>query len=129
MNFNPFDMQKKMYEAWEKNFSGYLDKFMREPAFMKAMAKNMETTMDIHQMVKKQVRMVLKGLSIPTEESLSGLYKTVHNVETRLLDLEEKFDELSQSRGSAQAGTVPEKGKSQPKTKRAVPKKKAASAP
>lgn len=95
MNFDPFSMQKKMFDEWEKSTAEYVDKVMRDPSFMKTISQNMGTTLDMQDAIKQQTNKVLESMNVPTEDSLDGLYKTVHNLETRMLDFEEKIDDLS----------------------------------
>ena len=95
MSFNPFDIQKQVFGDFEKNIGEYLQKTMREPAFMKIVAQNMSASLDVRGLIKEQLEKVLKGLDIPTNTTMEGLYKTVHDLETRLLDLEEQVEDLS----------------------------------
>ena len=95
MTFNPFDVQKQMFAEFEKNLGEYLQKTMRDPTFMKMVAKNMSTNLDMRSVVKKQLDSMLQTLDVPTQESMANLYRTVHNLETRMLDLEEEVEELS----------------------------------
>ena len=94
MSFNPFDMQKQMFAEFEKNLGEYVQKTMREPTFMKLVAKNMATNLDVRTVVKKQLEKMLHSLDVPTQESMANLYRTVHDLETRMLDLEEKIEDL-----------------------------------
>jgi hypothetical protein len=83
-----------MMAAFEKNLGEFLAKTMRDPTYMQLVAKNMESSLDVRGAVKAQIERAMKAFNIPTEESMGGLYQTVHNLETRLLDLEEKVDDL-----------------------------------
>jgi outer membrane biosynthesis protein TonB len=108
---------------------------MREPAFMQLVARQMEGSLDLRGLVRSQFEKAAKSLNIPTEDSMSGLYQTVHNLETRLLDLEEKLDEFFEIIGSLKPGpapaekTAPVARKSAPAPKKAEPIKKPAPAP
>lgn len=84
-----------MFAEFEKNLGEYLQKTMRDPTFMKMVAKNMSTNLDMRSVVKKQLDSMLQTLDVPTQESMANLYRTVHNLETRMLDLEEEVEELS----------------------------------
>ncbi len=91
---NPFEMQKKMYEEWEKNLGKYLESTMRQPEFMKLVGRNLEATLDLQGAVKGHLQKALKTLAIPTEAELEGLYRTVNQLETKVLDLEEALEDL-----------------------------------
>ncbi len=106
MSFNPFDMQRQMMKEFEQGFSEYMEKTMRDPFFMKMVAQNMNTSMDFQGMIKKQIATVLKTLGMPDEDSMARLYQTVHNLETRLLDMEEQFEDLVEIVGRLAAGQV-----------------------
>ncbi len=104
MSFNPFDMQRQMMKEFEQGFSEYVEKTIRDPFFMKMVAQNMNTSMDFQGMIKKQIATVLKTLGMPDEDSMTRLYQTVHNLETRLLDMEEQFEDLVEIVGRLAAG-------------------------
>ncbi|MBI4871561.1 MAG: hypothetical protein HY814_08335 [Candidatus Riflebacteria bacterium] len=107
MNYNPLEMYKQTMAEFEKGLGDYLQKTMREPAFMQLVARNMEGSLDLRGIVRAQIEKAAKSLSIPTEDSMTGLYQTVHNLETRLLDLEEKLDEFFEIIGSLTPGGLP----------------------
>ena len=104
MDFNPFDMSRQMMKEFEQGFSEYMEKTMRNPYFMKMVAKNMNASLDFQSMLKKHIATVLKTLGMPDEDSMSRLYQTVHNLETRLLDMEEQFDDLVEIVGRLATG-------------------------
>ncbi|MCO4783224.1 MAG: hypothetical protein KC646_12940 [Candidatus Cloacimonetes bacterium] len=120
MNFDPFSMQKKMFDEWEKSTAEYVDKVMRDPSFMKTISQNMGSTLDMQDAIKEQTNKVLKSMNVPTEDSLDGLYKTVHNLETRMLDFEEKIDDLSDM--FKKLVEISESIQSEAKTSKAKPK-------
>lgn len=103
---NPFEQQKKLFEQWEKNLAQYLESTMRQPEFMKLVGKNLEATLDVQGAVKRQVKQTLKALSIPTDEDLGGLYRTVNDLETKVLDLQEEVEDLQDELKKAREGTV-----------------------
>ncbi len=131
MSFNPFDMQKQMFAEFEKNLGEYVQKTMREPVFMKLVAKSMATNLDMRSVVKKQLEKMLRSLDVPTQENMANLYRTVHNLETRMLDLEEKVEDLTEELAALKkkkpAAAPKAAPKKRPAPKKAAPKKKAAS--
>lgn len=100
---NPFEIQKKMFEEWERNLASYLEKTMRQPEFMQLVGRNLEMATTLQGAVKGHVQKALKALSVPTEEELTGLYRTVNDLETRMLDLEEQLEDLAPPRAAAPA--------------------------
>lgn len=107
MEFNPFEMPKAMFAEFEKGLGAYLEKTMRDPAFMKLVSKNMVASLDVQALVKKNMAQVLETMDVPTNATLAGLYQTVHNLETRLLDLEEKVEDLEAQAARAVAPAKP----------------------
>lgn len=94
MAFNPFDFQRQMFMEFEKTMGEYLQKTMRDPEFMKLMAKGMDGALDYRGAMKTQIEATLKTLQLPTEASQEKLYQTLHGMETRVLDLEEEVQGL-----------------------------------
>lgn len=94
MAFNPFEFQRQMFVEFEKSMGEYLQKTMRDPEFMKLMARGMDGALDYRGVMKTQIEATLKTLQLPTEESQEKLYGTIHGMETRLLDLEEEVQDL-----------------------------------
>ncbi len=94
MTINPFEMQKAMINEWEKNMGEYLDKVLRDPGYLKLVSESMNQMLDFQGMIRSNTQKSLQMLSIPTEDSMKGLYQTVHNLEMRMLDLEEKIADL-----------------------------------
>jgi hypothetical protein len=120
---NLLEMNKKLFEEWEKNLGRYLEETMRQPEFMKLVGKNLESTLDLQTAVKTQVRKTLRSLSIPTDAELSSLYETVNNLESRLLDMEESLEDLG---AAAPAKEMPAAAKKAARRKRTAPARKAA---
>ena len=134
MSFNPFDMQKQMFAEFEKNLGEYVQKTMREPVFMKLVAKNMATNLDVRTVVKKQLEKMLQSLDVPTQESMANLYRTVHDLETRMLDLEEKIEDLEEELAAVKKKPAvkevkPKAVAKKAPAKKAKPKKTAKKAP
>lgn len=94
MAFNPFEFQRQMFVEFEKSMGEYLQKTMRDPEFMKLMARGMDGALDYRGVMKTQIEATLKTLQLPTEESQEKLYATIHGMETRLLNLEEEVQDL-----------------------------------
>lgn len=126
MTFDPFSMQKQMFDQMEKSLGEYLEKVMREPDFMKVMSRNMSSALDVQSLVKDQVGKVLKSYHIPTEDSLESLYQSVHNMETRVLDLEELVEDLQDKVVDLEGQLAKAKKESSKASKEASPKAESA---
>lgn len=100
------DMTKKMYAEWEKNLGSYFDKTLRDQGFLKIVSDQISTSLDFQKEIQAQTSKMLQAFSIPTEESLEGLYKTVNNLEMRLMDVEARIADLTEELAVAKASQV-----------------------
>lgn len=119
MSFDPFEYQKKMVQEWEKNLAKYMDKTMRDPGFMQLMSRNLGTSLDVQKVVKDQMQKGLAGLSIPTSEDLKKIYTVLNRMETLLLDLEERVQDI-EARTAPEVQAAPAPAKAAPKRKKAA---------
>ncbi len=92
---NPFEIQRQLFTEFEKSFGDYFQKMMRDPAFMQLVAQNMNGAMDLRAMTKAQVESTLEMLQLPSSETIEKLYETIHQLESKVLDLEERVAEVS----------------------------------
>jgi hypothetical protein len=102
MAFDPFELNKKLFEQWEKTVGEFLEKRMRDPAFMDVMGKSMALSLDVKRALDARMTDWLKSMSVPTKDDLEGLWRKLNELETRLVDLEHKVDEIA-SRSAAGA--------------------------
>lgn len=94
MDFNPFELQRKMLGEYEKAMGEFLQTMMRDPAFMRLVAQGMGSALDFQAVTKGQIAGALEAMQLPTPEAVEKLYDTVHRLETRVLDLEEEIADL-----------------------------------
>ncbi len=106
---NPFEIQRQMFTEFEKSFGDYFQKMMREPAFMQLVAQNMNGAMDLRALTKAQVESTLEMLQLPSSEAIEKLYQTIHQLESKVLDLEEQVESVSAELRTMKAETQPGK--------------------
>ena len=100
---NPFEMQKQMFQEWEKNLGKYLEATMRQPEFMKIVGKNLEATMDFQGAVKKQLQKALRAGGIPTDAQLAEMIATqFHGLRESLQRALQEAEETNNSGRAAQ---------------------------
>lgn len=74
---------------------------LRDKTYMRWNALQFNTVLSLQKVIEAQTSKVLKGMNIPTENSLKSLYKTIYELEEhrsiceqRILELEDKIDSL-----------------------------------
>lgn len=112
---DPFQMQKQMFKTWEKEMNQAVEKFLREPAFMQNLSKNMQQALDLERMIQSHMEPVLKKMGLPSREDFEKLAHNLHMAETRALDLEEKVLLLTEEVASLKATKAPTKKAATPK--------------
>ncbi len=96
MDFNAFNPGKQMFEYWEKHLGEYLEKMVRDPAFMRMISKNMSHNLDMEAMVQNHLQSVMKKLNLPDRDSLTQTQAMLHELENKVLDMEEVLPQLMQ---------------------------------
>ena len=89
----PIELQKKMYENFERNMGKAIEKTLRDETYLKMVSQCWQIGFNWLELTRKCTKPFLDTLDVPTNSSLEKMYKSVHDLEMRLLDLEEKVDE------------------------------------
>ncbi|HOT74348.1 MAG TPA: poly(R)-hydroxyalkanoic acid synthase subunit PhaE [Candidatus Wallbacteria bacterium] len=93
--FGDNDFMKKMYEQWEKMMGDHFEKLVHDENFVSEMAKAMAATMSGKFMSTKMMDETFMAMNLPTRgEMVKALQKLV-DVEERLIDLGEKFEDFA----------------------------------
>ncbi len=100
---NPFETQKKLFDAWEKNLATSMDRMMRKPEYMSLVSQQLGSTLKLRGMLREPVDATLKSLGLPNQDELQNLYKTVNDLESRMLDLEERLEDSEDARSAMAA--------------------------
>ncbi len=124
--FGDNDFMKKMYEQWEKMIGDHFEKLVHDEKFVSEMTKAMAATMSGKFMSAKMMDESFMAMNLPTRgEMVKALQKLV-DVEERLIDLGEKFEDFAKETAGALAaieqklGVTPEqRPKSKDKSKKA----------
>ncbi len=90
---SPIELQKKMYDNFEKNMGKAIEKTLRDETYLKLVSQWWQLGFNWLDLTRKCAKPMLDSVDVPTNSSLDKLYQSVHSMEMRLLDLEEKVDE------------------------------------
>jgi len=90
------DLQRRMYETWERNFGDYLEATLRDPNYLALVGRWWQLSFDWLDLSRACVRPWMQAADVPTNRTLDGLYRSVHDLEMRLLELEERLDDCRQ---------------------------------
>lgn len=94
MNFDPFDINRKLFSEWEKKLAEFMDKRMRDPDFMSLVGKGISTSMDAKSAFDARMDEWFKSLNLPTRHDLEKVWTTLNMLETRVIDIEDRLDAL-----------------------------------
>lgn len=93
-NFFNDELMKKMYEEWEKTMSAHLEKMVHDQGFVSEMAKAMAATMTGKAMASKAMDESFTMMNLPTRTEMIKALQKLTDLEERILDLTEKFDDF-----------------------------------
>ena len=82
-----------MYENFERNMGKAIEKTLRDETYLKLVSQWWQLGFNWLELTRKCAKPILESMDVPTNTSLDKMYKSVHDLEMRLLDLEEKVDE------------------------------------
>ena len=79
---DPADMQRRWLDAMAQS----LDNFMRTPAFLEAMQRNMKAMTDLKVMQDKYVQGSARHLGMPLADDITGLFERLNSAEQSILN-------------------------------------------
>jgi hypothetical protein len=118
-NTDPQALQQKGLEA----LSDQMEQFMRTPAFMEMMRRNLKAMTDFKQMQDQLIHGTARQLGMPLADDLFGLFERLHSdqqsVASRLGVIEERLDSIEAHVMGGESNGTPRKratGRSRTKT-------------
>jgi len=78
---DPQQMQKR----WLENLGQSLDSYMRSPAFLEAMQRNLKVMTDVKSFQDQLVQDVARHVGVPLASDVYGLFERLHSVEQTIL--------------------------------------------
>jgi hypothetical protein len=87
---------KKGFEAWESATAKYFDSMLKSPLVLGSSGSMLTSAMKAKAAYEKSVAMWWATMGLPTRHDQERSLHALNQLESRLLDLEEKIAELSQ---------------------------------
>jgi hypothetical protein len=78
---DPQQMQKR----WLDTLSRTLDSYMRSPAFLEAMQRNLKAMTDLKALQDQMVQDAARHVGVPLASDIYGLFERLHSVEQTIL--------------------------------------------
>ena len=78
---DPQKMQRRMLDTLSQNLDGY----MRSPAFLEAMQRNLKVMTDLKSFQDQMVQDVARHVGVPLASDVYGLFERLHSVEQTVL--------------------------------------------
>lgn len=125
------DMMKQWTESWEKLMGEHLEKLVHNDKFISEMSKSIASTMTGKAMYSKAVDDQMAAMNLPTRTELVKVLQKLTDVEERLIDLSEKFEDYidAQANAAKKAAPAPAAAKPAAAPVAAKPETKAAEKP
>lgn len=93
---DPFKMWKDMYDQTESNWNEAIQESLKKESFSEGMGETLNFYLQFKELAKKTTETYLQEVNIPTREDLAEVASLVINLEEKVDDLNDKFqDEMS----------------------------------
>jgi hypothetical protein len=86
------EKSKKAFDAWESTTAGYVEKWMKSPLLLAPIGTLLTQAMRLKQTQDRVMTACWSLLGLPTKRDQERTLFALHQLESRLLDLEEKLD-------------------------------------
>lgn len=102
-------MLDEFQKQWEKMMLEWFEKTMNSPEFLKSMGNSFEGAFNSKAVLDECKARMLKSMSLPSEESIGKLGTYILRMDSKLLDLEDRLEELKQDLVEVKRLVRPEK--------------------
>jgi hypothetical protein len=92
---NPWDMWKKGFAAWEGATAGYLEKLLANPSLLGPAGALLTAAMKTKAASDKATASWWAAVGLPTRRDQERALHKLNQLESRLLDLEEKLEDAA----------------------------------
>lgn len=89
-----WDSWKKGFDFWEKNTAQYMEQMMRSPAMLGPAGAMLTFAMKTKTATDKAVAAWWGAMGLPTKRDQERSLHKLNQLESRLLDLEERLEDL-----------------------------------
>ena len=94
-----WDMWKKGFDAWENATANYLEVVLKSPLMMTPAGMMLSMAMRSKARMDKAVAHAWGTVGLPSKRDQERTLHQLNQIQSRLLDLEEKLDDLKKSEG------------------------------
>lgn len=91
--FDPFSIWQDSYKNIQNYWGPSINEKIGTEEFSEWMGKVLEGNLLFKQMTDKNTKQFLEGMNLPSREDLSGLSSLIINLDTKMDNLEERFEE------------------------------------
>ena len=88
-----WDMWKKGFDAWEGATAKYLESVMKSPLVLEPAGAALSATMKAKAAREKAIAQAWAALGLPTRRDQERILHALNQIQSRLIDLEEKLEE------------------------------------
>lgn len=97
MNSTFWDVWKKAFDTWEGHTAEYLEKVLRNPLILQPSGALLGATMRAKAAADRLAATWWGTVGLPTKRDQERELHKLNQIESKLLDLEEKLDELQKA--------------------------------
>src|SRR5689334_6111546 len=91
-----YDSYKKGFDAWEAATAEYIEKWTKSPLFLGPVGTILTQAMRMKGTHDKLMSVWWSALGLPTKRDQERTLFALHKLESRLMDLEEKVESISE---------------------------------
>jgi len=91
-----WDMFKKAFDTWERLTADYLEKVMQNPVVLGPAGTLLTFTMRTKAATDRATAAMWASLGLPTKRDQERTLHALNQLESRLIDLEEQLEDLSE---------------------------------
>ncbi len=112
------DMMKQWTENWEKLMGDQLEKLVSNEKFISEMSKSLAATMTGKAMYSKMLDEQMAAMNLPSRTDIVKIMQKLTDIEERLVDLTEKFEDYVDANRSTAGKAAPVEGHTENKGKK-----------
>lgn len=100
------DMMKQWAENWEKLMGDQLEKLVTNEKFISEMSKSIAATMTGKAVYSKMLDEQMAAMNLPSRTDIVKIMQKLTDIEERLVDLTEKFEDYVDAQGDKPAAAA-----------------------
>lgn len=104
---NPWDMWKKGFNAWENTTAAYLEKVLANPSVLGPAGALLTAAMKTKAATDKATAAWWAAMGLPTRRDQERALHKLNQLESRLLDLEDRLEDQAAEAAEAAEATAP----------------------